>query len=407
MLRVLSSPLLFSLELTPLCNSRCAGCYNVFAAQRDASPPPLSANQWGQVLAQLAPHAHRVKLTGGEPTLHPEFGAVVESIRRLGTSFTVFTNGRWLDPAGVLETLAGSPNLEGLLVSLHGANDSSHEAFSGVSGSFEETMSNVERAIASGITVTLSTVLHRKNRRELETIVDRGHALGADHVTFNRYLGPSIPGLTLTPDQLEEAVRVVDRLREEGHPVSFGTGIPQCFTRSSSAGCHAGVAFCAVDPWGNLRPCNHSPLVAGNLLTGTLEAAWRAPEMERFRNAIPDGCHNCAAFSTCHGGCRAMAMESVTGRDPLMTDRLSEFELPVLQMGRNWRPLRRFDVCQESFGLVLIRGNALLPVSQEAAPLLAYLDGSHTLGALEAIIGRDGLSFIAELFRLNLVEMIA
>lgn len=407
MLRVLSSPLLFSLELTPACNSRCAGCYNVFAAERDATPPPLAANQWGQVLTQLAPHAHRFKLTGGEPTLHPAFDAIVQHVRRLGTAFTVFTNGRWPDPAGVLDTLADAPNLEGLLVSLHGANAASHEAFSGVSGSFQETVGNAERAVAAEIPITLSTVLHRENRYELEEIVALGRTLDVDHVTFNRYLGPSIPGLTLTPDQLQEAVRIVDRLREEGHPVSFGTGIPQCFTRSSSSGCHAGVAFSAVDPWGNLRPCNHSSLIAGNLLTGTLEEAWHAPEMKRFRNAIPDACHNCAAFPTCHGGCRVMAMASDTGRDPLMTHRLPEFELPTLQMGRNWRPLRRFDVRREPFGLVLIHGNALLPVSPEAAPLLAYLDGSHTLGELEAIVGRDGISFIAELFRRNLVEMIA
>jgi hypothetical protein len=128
MLRVLSTPALFSLELTPLCNSRCPGCFNVFATDKHTRSgplmqrPPLSLDQWCAILDRLAPHAHRFKLTGGEPTLYPGFEAVVDHIRGLGTSLTVFTNGRWISPASLLDTLARTPNLTGLLISLHGAH---------------------------------------------------------------------------------------------------------------------------------------------------------------------------------------------------------------------------------------------------------------------------------------------
>jgi len=312
--------------------------------------PPLSFEQWRTILDRLVPHAHRFKLTGGEPTLHPEFEAIVGHIRGLGTSLTVFTNGRWTNPESVLDALARTPNLTGLLISLHGAYAASHEVFTGVPGSFDETVANVRRAVAAGISVTLSTVLHRANLGELAAVVALAESLGTDHVVFNRYLGPSVPEIAITDAQLMQATHTVDTMREQGQPVTFGVCIPQCFTPSSSTGCLAGVAFCAVDPWGNLRPCNHSPLTAGNLLSGTLEEAWHSPEMERFRQAIPEACHTCAAFSTCHGGCRALVMELNLPGDPLMVGPLREFgPPPPVQMGCNWRPLRRFEMRQEPF----------------------------------------------------------
>jgi pyrroloquinoline quinone biosynthesis protein E len=354
----------------------------------------------------LAPYAHRFKLTGGEPTLHPEFEAIVDNIRDLGTSLTIFTNGRWPDPEGVLDALTSTPNLVGLLVSLHGAHAASHEAFTGVSGSFDETVANIRSAVAAGISVTLSAVLHRGNLDELADIVALAETLGADHVVFNRYLGPPVTAIAITSDQLMQAVHTVDAMREQDKPVTFGVCIPQCFVLSSSNGCLAGVASCTVDPWGNLRPCNYSSIRVGNLLSGTLEEAWHSTEMERFRKAIPDACHTCAAFSTCHGGCRAVPMELQLPSDPLMVGPLREFEpSPPVRMGRNWRPMRRFEIRQESFGLVLIRGNALLAVRPEAMTILDRLDGSHTLGDLKHEFTPAGLSLIGELFRRNMVEM--
>jgi radical SAM protein with 4Fe4S-binding SPASM domain len=414
MLHVLSVPALFSLELTPLCNSRCVGCFNVFIEDRRARSgplmqrPPLPSKKWRTVIDHLAPHAHRFKLTGGEPTLHPEFDAIVSHIRGLGTPLTVFTNGRWPSPRNVLEALRDTPNLFGLLVSLHGARAASHEVFNGVPGSFDETVTNIERAVAAGIPVTLSTVLHSANLDELVETVALAQSLGADHVVFNRYLGLPVPEIGITDAQLMEATQAVDSMHEQGQPASFGICIPQCFTPSSSTGCWAGVASCTVDPWGNLRPCNHSPLIGGNLLMGTLEEAWNSPEMERFRQAVPEACQTCAAFPICHGGCRALAMELSLPGDPLMVGPLDEFGPPLpVRMGRNWRPVRRFEVRQEAFGLVLIRGNALLAVRPEAAAILDRLDGTQSLGELEREFDAVSLSLIGELFRRNMVEMTA
>lgn len=403
MLHILSAPVLYALELTPDCNNRCPACFNIF---EDNSAPLLSARDWQAILGAISPHAHRLKLTGGEPTLHPDFPAIVQAIAQRNIEFTVFTNGRWQDPQHLLDCLAAIPRLTGLLVSLHGARAESHEAFTSVAGSFEETVANIERAVERGLRVTISAVLTTANLNELADIVTLSQTVGARSVVFNRLLGAQAPHLTLPDSQLIAAVQIIEQLRAKGLPVKHGTGIPQCLTPSSSNGCLAGVAYVAIDPWGNVRPCTHSRLICGNLLRQPLDEIWRSPEMERFRNAIPAACHTCAAFAQCHGGCRVMAMESESRVDPCMRSPLDARPIPPpLELPAGACPLARYRLRQESFGYVLMRGNALIGVHARSWPLLKCLDGRHTLADLQQRFGAAAVELVGTLYQKGLVEL--
>ena len=313
----LPHPIFYYLELTPQCNNHCPGCGNVFAEDRTLQP--LSAAQWGEILAQLKPYAVRLKLTGGEPTLHPQFKEIVALIDDLDIPFALFTNARWLYPEQLLAFLKGILRFGGFLISLHGASAVSHDAFTGVPGSFAETVDNIRRAIAAGLSVTTSTVITKHNYSEVEQIVALSKELGANHAVFNRYLGQHLPSIEPTNEELKEAMQTIERLRVTAdYPVKFGNCIPQCFYPSSSTGCLAGVAFCTVDPWGNVRPCNHAPRICGNLLEHSIEEIWNSEAMEYWRRLIPPQCEHCLAFSQCHGGCRAEAMLLGFERDPLI-----------------------------------------------------------------------------------------
>lgn len=406
MLRVLSAPVLYALELTPACNNRCSGCLNVFVpkarSRKDGGGPPLTFAGWSSLLQKLTPHAQRFKLTGGEPTLHPQFAEILQLIDRSGVEFVIFTNGRWRDPAGLLELLAGARWLKGILISLHGAHPRSHEAFTGVVGSFQETIDNIERATGRGISVTISTVLTRHNLAEIEALAELVTRLGAHHIVFNRYLGPITASDMPDSDDLAEAVRRIDELRRRGHPVKFGNCVPQCFVANDSSGCLAGVAYCAIDPWGNMRPCTHSSLIAGNVLTQALEEVWSSPVMTTFRESIPPACHHCSAFSTCHGGCRAMG-ES----DPLISSRrvMPITSPPPLSLHPELHPMGEFKVRHEDWGLALLRGNRVVPLNSAASPLLEMLDGRTTLADIETAFGSQGLSLVGYLYQKGMVSL--
>lgn len=314
--------LLFFLELTPACNNACPGCSNVFA--HDRFPGPLSAREWSTVLDRIAPNAFYLELTGGEPTLHPEFEEIIEHIQGLGIPFNLFTNARWPEPERLVSFLAGAqPNR--LLVSLHGISPPSHEAFTGVPGSFVETLDNIRRAIEAGLTVTTSTVLTQYNCTEVEAMVDLGQELDAHHAAFQRYIGAAMPELEPDEDGFRGAVAAIERIRSNGgnHKASdelarFGTPIPHCFAANSSNGCRAGEVQITVDPWGNVRPCNHVPVVCGNLLSQSLDEIMHSAAMESWRRLIPDECLGCLDFEVCRGGCRATAMLRELRQDPLI-----------------------------------------------------------------------------------------
>lgn len=408
MIHVLSTPLLYSLELTPVCNNRCRGCSNVFAEARVARtiPSPLGAGEWGIILGRIAPHAEQLKLTGGEPTLHPEFETIVRRVSDLGLNFTLFTNGRWLDSERLVHFLVDIPQCVGLLVSLHGPIAPVHEAFTGVPGSFEETVVNVRLATSAGLLVATSTVVTRQNHDRIAETVALATDLGADHAVVSRYLGEPLPDLEPTAEELLTAIHTIEDLRSSGARVRYGDCIPQCFVENSSTGCLAGVAYCAVDPWGNLRPCNHSPTVAGSLLHQPIETLWRSAEMDQWRDLIPAACHTCAAFPRCHGGCRALAELRPERRDPLVGAPLTQAHPPErIRLHEGLRPVRQYRMRREDFGYVLTRGNRVAPVPLDDKPILDACDGRTTLRQIERRFGQHGLGLVAALYQKGLLDL--
>jgi radical SAM protein with 4Fe4S-binding SPASM domain len=302
------------------------------------SPKPLSARERCTVLDRIASSISWLKITGGEPTLHPEFKKIIEHIALLGIPFTLFTNARWLEPEREVRFLAGIPQLDGLLISLHGAGAQSHEAFTCTRGSFDETVANIRLAVDAGLKVTTSTVLTRHNCSEVEAIVALSQELSADHAAFQRFIGAALPEIEPGPLGLQQAVEVIENIanggnrigdngrgpKRNGKLVRFGTPIPHCFAANGSYGCLPGIAQATIDPWGNVRPCNHTPLACGNLLTQSLEEIWHSAAMEAWRKMIPEECMGCEAFEVCRGGCRAIALLRGLEKDPLIGEPILE-----------------------------------------------------------------------------------
>jgi radical SAM protein with 4Fe4S-binding SPASM domain len=272
-------------------------------------------------------------------------------------------------------------------------------------GTFEETCANVERAVEAGLEVNTSTVITDRNFDDVPAIARLSRYLGASHAVFNRLVGeaPCAP----SPGQLRQAIRQVEKLRGEGWPVELSACVPQCFRPNSSEGCLAGLAFWTVDPWGNVRPCNHAPLLCGNLLEREVAEIVDGSTLTHWHGLIPSECTRCAVYSRCHGGCRAQAVLLDAAQDdligqPLETDPNPQPEMTLLG---DVRLVTRFETRPESFGWLLIRGGRVLPVSVSAQPLLEALDGSLTLLELERRFGREGLSFVGLLLQKGLVTL--
>lgn len=400
----LSLPAIYTLELTAACYSRCPGCSNIYAADR---PPAVkTAGDWAELLAGILPGAVQVRLSGGEPTLHPEFFAILDDAISYGPGVTVFTNGRWPNPERFAQSLRQRRDTVGLLVSLHGATSTSHEAFTRVIGSFQETVDNVRLATKNHMAVMLSAIITHQSWNEIEAVFALAQDLGVQGVAFNRYLGAPLPGIEPTPDEMRTAMQTVQDLPAMDVRAKYGIGIPQCFALNNSEGCLAGVAYTTIDPWGNVRPCNHSPTVIGSLHEHSMHDLWHSDKMNAWRALMPAECTTCAAYSVCHGGCRAVQELRDDGRDPLRGEPLTEYLPPqeIKELPASVRPRRNFRIREEDFGYALLGQGQAIPVAPAAWEIVNACDGAMSFAELAAQFGKPGLDLLGELWELGMLD---
>jgi radical SAM protein with 4Fe4S-binding SPASM domain len=324
------------LELTPACNSRCPGCPNESfivdfsrrARKSKFGALPLNGQGWSSVISRLPTTLKTVILSGGEPTLHPEFLTILKDLENRQLGFSIFSNGRWQNAGSLVEYLRQCQYFRGFRISLHGARPATHEAFMGMGNSFQETITNIDKAISAKLAVTLSTVVTAQNVTELSQIVLLAISLGVKEISFNRYiytperlnqLEKMIAPPTLS--QLQNGIRKIEALRQQFFNqirIGYGPAIPHCFEKSASQGCSAGEASFVIDPWGNVKPCLDVDLLCGNILQQSFEAIWSSEPLVMWRGLAKDACSNCSALSECGGGCRAMALMWGKQHDPLM-----------------------------------------------------------------------------------------
>ena len=134
---------------------------------------------------------------------------------------------------------------------------------------------------------------------------------------------------------------------------------------------------------------------------------WHNETMDAWRALMPPECTTCAAYSACHGGCRAVQELRSDGRDPLRGDPLAGYPLPqdVQELPADARPRAAARLRPESFGYALLGRGQVVPVRAEARPVVEACDGSATFADLAARFGQSGLDLLGELYELGMLEL--
>jgi SynChlorMet cassette radical SAM/SPASM protein ScmF len=137
-----------------------------------------------------------VKLTGGEPLLHPDFKRIVNLIRAQELSLTIETNGTLLT-AELAKYLKEHSTLSHISVSLDGGTAETHDPFRGVKGSYEKAVQGIRNLVDVGIHPQVIMSLHARNVGDVESLVRLAEKLGCDSVKFN-LIQPSGRGELMT-----------------------------------------------------------------------------------------------------------------------------------------------------------------------------------------------------------------
>ena len=125
-----------------------------------------------------------VKLTGGEPLLHPEFKKILTIIREENLFCTIETNGILIDEE-MAEFLAADKRKPFVSVSIDGSKPETHDDLRGVKGSFEKSVNAVKYLVKNGIRPQIICTLHKGNVSQLDEVVKMAKGLGCESVKFN------------------------------------------------------------------------------------------------------------------------------------------------------------------------------------------------------------------------------
>lgn len=126
-----------------------------------------------------------VGLTGGEPTMHPEFYRVIDAIAERGFTWHMVSNGERFDEVAsrLAERPARLQSLTTVNFSLDGASQETNDAIR-APGSFRAVLKAASVCQARRIPFLLKTTVSARNLREIEQIALLASQLGAKKLSF-------------------------------------------------------------------------------------------------------------------------------------------------------------------------------------------------------------------------------
>lgn len=314
--------------LTDTCNLRCRHCW--IEPRYDGNGKAsvgIAPDLFESILDQAKPLGlAAVKLTGGEPLLHPQIEHLLDILQAKNLNLTVETNGT-LCSAALSSHLADFPDIF-VSVSLDSSDPSAHDEIRGVKGSFAATVKGIENLVAKNIRPQIIMTIMRRNKEHLADLVHLADSLGAGSVKFN-VLQPTARGEHLHDSG--ETLDIQDWIalgRWVDEELSAQTALSLCFHQPPAFrglgrlfgehgdGCHAcgilGILGVLAD--GSYALCGIGAsvpeLVFGHAATDSLQDVWfNCMILKEIREGLPQKlsgiCGRCILKKFCLGSCLA------------------------------------------------------------------------------------------------------
>lgn len=325
------------LELTYRCNHKCLFCSCPWDAKGSNyhRGEELDFVQWKAVIDRL--YSLGVKsfsLSGGEALLKDCMPQIVEYIRsesvRRGIAFPIVLISNGLAMNDDFLDLFRKNDVH-LSMSLPG-----YGTFAQLTGvdNADGVLHWFRRANELGIKTTCNVTVTALNYHELFETLSLGLINGADDILLNRFLlggrGLEHRELVISNEQLNGMLDTAEEvLHYSNRRGNVGTEIPLCVIKepekyrhlSIGSQCAAAKSFFVIGPSGEVRCCNHSPHIVGNILDDEIVsdvAYWNIFAQSNYK---PAGCYDCDKVNRCDCGCRECAniiCGSLRAEDPCL-----------------------------------------------------------------------------------------
>lgn len=267
----------------------------------------------------------QLTFTGGEPFMAERFKELVLYSRMKKANVSVITNGN-------VGTFYDYRQLKNLGVSLfelpiHSASSGPHDEMTGTKDSWKKSVQSVNDLLNIGANVVAVVVITKINYTKIAETLTFINSLGISRIMLNRFNigGQGIREAEKLSLSKAEINRAFAQASEVGKTLKLGLSsnvcTPLCFAdpakfpniRFSTCSPEVSKRPLTLSMNGDLRFCNHSPVVLGNIFHSSFEKMFASDEAQLWNNSVPDLCTDCSLYSKCMAGCRAASQQMGNG----------------------------------------------------------------------------------------------
>ena len=271
-----------------MCNMRCEHCYipehNNSGFEHDRIINLLYE------LRELG--VFNVSFTGGEIFLREDILEIISVARKLHMRVFLLSNGTMLSSKTIdeLETL----HISEFSTTLFSMDPIIHDSITGIKGSYDSLMANLEDMKNRTFSVNVKTPLMKKNV-DFQPVRDYCNANGFTHGIFPHIQaktnGDTAPFKLRIPDNMMPSVLCEFDKTDRNRYLS-DTDVP----------CASIFYSFAIDCTGNVYPCNAFFFKIGNIYKKSLFEIWNSPELKmlkEIKNSDLKRCIECTYKSEC------------------------------------------------------------------------------------------------------------
>lgn len=304
-----AAPVRSDLVLTYRCNVACSHCY---VEQDRKDKKKLEPDDWKKIIKKLfdagIPY---VTFTGGEPLLYENIVELIEYAEDIGVLTGLLTNGSILKDRRFAKKLAQA-GLDHVQITLESSNKDIHNKMV-CANTFEDTVEGIKNCLAENIHTITNTTITKINADSIEETLDFINSLGVKAFAANSLIY-SGKGKTFEYGILEgELEPIIAEIKNKAdklgmrfiwytptrycvfNPVNYELGFKRCSAASYSI---------AVEPDGEVIPCQSYFKSAGNILNQDWNSIWESELFVNLRQRkwLPEICTSCP-MTICGGGC--------------------------------------------------------------------------------------------------------
>jgi len=173
------------LYITGSCNLNCRHCWIDPVFEKEGIAPDKFL-PWEDI-KKIVEDARklglgRIKITGGEPFLHPEMCDILYGLKKMDLYLSMETNGTLI---GEREAVALKDNAVRFSVSIDGPTAELHDSLRGVKGAFDRTMTGLKFVRREKLDFQVISCLYRGNSDRLAEMVELARQAGASSLKIN------------------------------------------------------------------------------------------------------------------------------------------------------------------------------------------------------------------------------